>query len=103
MFPLKWHSDVGRDLYYDIHLRERGYILELEEPPRGRGTHHGLPGIPSLSEASAPRPLDRGPQRLCLRRALADERGRDQGAPGGGRHPREQLGNPTAKDTRQQV
>ena len=46
----------GEDLYYDIHLRERGYILELEEPPRGRGTHHGLPGIPSLSEASAPRP-----------------------------------------------
>jgi len=25
-------------------------------PPWGRGAHHGLPGIPSLSEASAARP-----------------------------------------------
>jgi len=46
----------GEDLYYDIHLRERGHILELDEPPWGRGAHHGLPGIPSLSEASAARP-----------------------------------------------
>ncbi len=46
----------GEDLYYDIHLRERGHILELDEPPWGRGSHHGLPGIPSLSEASAARP-----------------------------------------------
>lgn len=46
----------GEDLYYDIHLRERGHILELDEPPWGCGAHHGLPGIPSLSEASAARP-----------------------------------------------
>ncbi|MFQ5933665.1 MAG: CaiB/BaiF CoA transferase family protein [Dehalococcoidia bacterium] len=47
---------TGEDLYYDIHLRERGHIVELEEPPWGRIAHHGLPGIPSLSEASAARP-----------------------------------------------
>ncbi|MDP6560217.1 MAG: CoA transferase, partial [Candidatus Binatia bacterium] len=46
----------AEDLYYDIHLRERGHIVELEEPPWGRVTHHGLPGIPSQSEASAKRP-----------------------------------------------
>jgi crotonobetainyl-CoA:carnitine CoA-transferase CaiB-like acyl-CoA transferase len=47
---------AGEDLYYDIHLRERGHIVELEEPPWGRIVHHGLPGIPSLSKASAARP-----------------------------------------------
>ena len=46
----------GEDLYHDIHLRERGHIVEMDEPPWGRITHHGLPGIPSLSEASAARP-----------------------------------------------
>ncbi len=46
----------GEDLYYDIHLRERGHIVEIDEPPWGRGAHHGLPGIPSLSAASAARP-----------------------------------------------
>ena len=46
----------GEDLYYDIHLRERGHIVEIEEPPLGRVTHHGLSGIPSLSAASAARP-----------------------------------------------
>jgi crotonobetainyl-CoA:carnitine CoA-transferase CaiB-like acyl-CoA transferase len=46
----------GEDLYYDIHLRDRGHIVEIEEPPWGRVTHHGLPGLPSLSEASAARP-----------------------------------------------
>ena len=46
----------GEDLYYDIHLRERGHIVETDEPPWGRITHHGLSGIPSLSEASAARP-----------------------------------------------
>jgi crotonobetainyl-CoA:carnitine CoA-transferase CaiB-like acyl-CoA transferase len=46
----------GEDLYYDIHLRERGHIVEMDEPPWGRIAHHGLPGIPSLSEASAARP-----------------------------------------------
>ncbi len=47
---------AGEDLYYDNHLRERGHIVELEEPPWGRIAHHGLPGIPSLSKASAARP-----------------------------------------------
>lgn len=46
----------GEDLYYDIHLRERGHIVEIDEPPWGRVTHHGLSGIPSLSAASAARP-----------------------------------------------
>ena len=46
----------GEDLYYDIHLRERGHIVEAEAQRWGRITHHGLPGIPSLSAASAARP-----------------------------------------------
>lgn len=46
----------GEDLYYDIHLRDRGHIVEIEEPPSGLGAHHGLPGIPSVSVASAGRP-----------------------------------------------
>jgi crotonobetainyl-CoA:carnitine CoA-transferase CaiB-like acyl-CoA transferase len=46
----------GEELYYDIHLRERGHIVETEASPWGRTTHHGLPGIPSLSSASAARP-----------------------------------------------
>jgi formyl-CoA transferase len=45
----------GEDLYYDIHLRERGHIVETETQPWGKITHHGLPGIPSLSRASAAR------------------------------------------------
>ena len=46
----------GEDLYYDIHLRERGHIVETKAEPWGMITHHGLPGIPSLSYASAARP-----------------------------------------------
>ena len=46
----------GEDLYYDIHLRERGHIVELDEPPWGRVGHHGIPGIPSCSKASAALP-----------------------------------------------
>jgi benzylsuccinate CoA-transferase BbsF subunit len=46
----------GEDLYYDIHLRERGHIVETEAQPWGKITHHGLPGIPSLSTANAARP-----------------------------------------------
>ena len=46
----------GEDLYYDIHLRERGHIVETEAAPWGRMAHHGLPGIPSLSAANAARP-----------------------------------------------
>jgi crotonobetainyl-CoA:carnitine CoA-transferase CaiB-like acyl-CoA transferase len=46
----------GEDLYYDIHLRERGHIVETEAQPWGKMTHHGLPGIPSLSAADAARP-----------------------------------------------
>jgi crotonobetainyl-CoA:carnitine CoA-transferase CaiB-like acyl-CoA transferase len=45
----------GEDLYYDIHLRERGHIVETEAPPWGKIVHHGLPGIPSLSAANAAR------------------------------------------------
>jgi crotonobetainyl-CoA:carnitine CoA-transferase CaiB-like acyl-CoA transferase len=46
----------GEDLFHDIHLRARGHIVETEGPPWGKITHHGLPGIPSLSAASAARP-----------------------------------------------
>ena len=46
----------GEDLFHDIHLRARGHIVETEAQPWGKITHHGLPGIPSLSAASAARP-----------------------------------------------
>jgi crotonobetainyl-CoA:carnitine CoA-transferase CaiB-like acyl-CoA transferase len=46
----------GEDLFYDIHLRARGHIVETEGQPWGKITHHGLPGIPSLSAARAARP-----------------------------------------------
>ncbi|HEX6174507.1 MAG TPA: CoA transferase [Candidatus Binatia bacterium] len=46
----------GEDLFHDIHLRARGHIVETEARPWGKITHHGLPGIPSVSAASAARP-----------------------------------------------
>ncbi len=46
----------GEDLFYDIHLRERGHIVETQAAPWGKLAHHGLPGIPSLSAADAARP-----------------------------------------------
>ena len=46
----------GEDLFHDIHLRARGHIVETEAQPWGKITHHGLPGIPSVSSASAARP-----------------------------------------------
>jgi crotonobetainyl-CoA:carnitine CoA-transferase CaiB-like acyl-CoA transferase len=46
----------GEDLFHDIQLRARGHIVETEALPWGKITHHGLPGIPSLSAASAARP-----------------------------------------------
>jgi crotonobetainyl-CoA:carnitine CoA-transferase CaiB-like acyl-CoA transferase len=46
----------GEDLYYDIHLRERGHIVETEAQPWGKIVHHGLPGIPSIAAANAARP-----------------------------------------------
>jgi crotonobetainyl-CoA:carnitine CoA-transferase CaiB-like acyl-CoA transferase len=46
----------GEDLYFDIHLHERGHIVETDAQPWGKMTHHGLPGIPSLSRANAARP-----------------------------------------------
>jgi crotonobetainyl-CoA:carnitine CoA-transferase CaiB-like acyl-CoA transferase len=45
----------GEDLFHDINLRARGHIVETEGQPWGKITHHGLPGIPSLSAASAAR------------------------------------------------
>jgi crotonobetainyl-CoA:carnitine CoA-transferase CaiB-like acyl-CoA transferase len=45
----------GEDLFHDIHLRSRGHIVETEAQPWGKITHHGLPGIPSLSQANAAR------------------------------------------------
>ena len=46
----------GEDLFHDIHLRARRHIVETEAQPWGKMTHHGLPGIPSLSAADAARP-----------------------------------------------
>jgi crotonobetainyl-CoA:carnitine CoA-transferase CaiB-like acyl-CoA transferase len=46
----------GEDLFHDIHLRARGHIVETEAQPWGKITHHGVPGIPSLSSANAARP-----------------------------------------------
>ncbi|MGH7886807.1 MAG: CoA transferase, partial [Candidatus Binatia bacterium] len=46
----------GEDLFYDLHLRARGHIVETEAQPWSKITHHGLPGIPSLSAADAARP-----------------------------------------------
>ena len=46
----------GEDLFHDIHLRARGHIVETQAQPWGKITHHGLPGIPSLSAADAARP-----------------------------------------------
>ena len=45
----------GEDLYFDIHLRERGHIVETDGQPWGKMSHHGPPGIPSLSAANAAR------------------------------------------------
>ena len=43
-------------LYMDPHLRERGHLVEIDEPPWGRLTHQGIPAIPSRSAASASGP-----------------------------------------------
>jgi crotonobetainyl-CoA:carnitine CoA-transferase CaiB-like acyl-CoA transferase len=43
----------GEDLFHDIHLRARGHIVETQAQPWGKISHHGLPGIPSLSAADA--------------------------------------------------
>ncbi len=40
-------------LYMDPHLRARGHLVEINEPPWGTLTHQGLPGIPSESPAWA--------------------------------------------------
>jgi crotonobetainyl-CoA:carnitine CoA-transferase CaiB-like acyl-CoA transferase len=40
-------------LYMDPHLRARGHLVEINEPPWGTLTHQGLPGIPSVSPAAA--------------------------------------------------
>ena len=43
----------SEDLYSDMHLRSRGHIVDVNQPPWGELTHQGLPGIPSLSKADA--------------------------------------------------
>jgi crotonobetainyl-CoA:carnitine CoA-transferase CaiB-like acyl-CoA transferase len=45
----------GEDLFHDVHLHARGHIVETDAQPWGKITHHGLPGIPSLSAANAAR------------------------------------------------
>ena len=46
----------SEQLYMDPHLRARGHLVEIDEPPWGRLTHQGLPAIPSRSAADASRP-----------------------------------------------
>jgi len=43
----------SEDLYSDMHLRSRGHIVDVNQPPWGELAHQGLPGIPSLSRADA--------------------------------------------------
>jgi crotonobetainyl-CoA:carnitine CoA-transferase CaiB-like acyl-CoA transferase len=43
----------SEQLFMDTHLRARGHLVEIEEPPWGTLTHQGIPGIPSRSAASA--------------------------------------------------
>ena len=45
----------GEDLFHDIHLRARGHIVETDGQPWGKISHHGLPGVPSISSADAAR------------------------------------------------
>jgi crotonobetainyl-CoA:carnitine CoA-transferase CaiB-like acyl-CoA transferase len=43
----------GETLYSDLHLRKRGHVVDVHEPPWGDLSHQGLPGIPSRSRAFA--------------------------------------------------
>jgi len=43
----------SEQLYMDPHLRARGHLVEINEPPWGTLTHQGVPAIPSLSPARA--------------------------------------------------
>ena len=47
---------TGEELYSDIHLRQRGHVVDVHEPPWGDLSHQGLPAIPSRSEAHADGP-----------------------------------------------
>ena len=46
----------GEDLYGDVHLRARGHVVQATHAPWGLLSHQGLPGVPSLSQASAAKP-----------------------------------------------
>ena len=69
----------GEDLFHDIHLRARGHIVETEAQPWGKITHHGLPGIPSLSAArrGPAGAVDRRQQRSGVRRDFGVEQSAD--------------------------
>ncbi|MDP6824368.1 MAG: CoA transferase [Dehalococcoidia bacterium] len=43
----------GEQLFNDLHLRQRGHLVDVTEPPWGTLTHQGLPAIPEVSSASA--------------------------------------------------
>ena len=43
----------SEQLHMDPHLRARGHLVEIVEPPWGTLTHQGVPAIPSLSPARA--------------------------------------------------
>jgi crotonobetainyl-CoA:carnitine CoA-transferase CaiB-like acyl-CoA transferase len=46
----------NRDLANDPHLRERGFLVELEHPEVGRRTHAGVPWTMSATPCKVQRP-----------------------------------------------
>ena len=47
---------TNKDLALDSHLRERGFLVELEHPEVGRRTHAGVPWTMSATECKVRRP-----------------------------------------------
>ena len=43
----------GEQMFNDVHLRQRGHLVDVDAPPWGRLTHQGLPAVPARSKASA--------------------------------------------------
>ncbi|MBV8772506.1 MAG: CoA transferase [Deltaproteobacteria bacterium] len=47
---------TNRDLALDPHLRERGFLVELEHPEVGKRTHAGVPWTMSRTTCKVVRP-----------------------------------------------
>ena len=47
---------TDEDLYRDLHLHQRGHIVEFDHKVWGRLAYPGIPGIPSRSAANATGP-----------------------------------------------